>query len=216
MLTTPPGGWWSAKQLGGATGTITTIPDLSTAAKDFTSSGTARGTLNATGNNGYPSIDLDGVDDGYATASIGSASAWVFWIVGRLINYTTTKNIFSIDDYVPDSTYILMQMNGANAVSINSNVSGTPSVSAGAGTVRAYCIEGSTSGVTIMVNDGTSATAAGNFTKAASIMRLGRRGDGLYANWGFSEAIYVPGTMTAAEKTQMWSYLNRQWGVTTP
>lgn len=212
-----PSWWMTARKESFSNGAaVDQITDWSGNGVHFTSSGTARGTFNATGNNGYPSIDLDGVDDVYATASIGSASTWTLWLVGRLISYTSTKNIFSIDDYVPDSTYILIQMNGTNAVSINSNVANTASVSAGAGTVRAYCVEGSASGITITAHDSTSGTAAGDFTKASSIMRLGRRGDGLYANWGFGEGVFLNRANTTDEKTQMWAYLAAQWGITTP
>ena len=215
-LSTPPTVWASAKRLNGATGSIDTIPDLSGNGSNFTSIGAARGTLNATGNNGQPSIDLDGVDDGYASPSIASASAWTFWFVGRVISFTSTANAFAVDDFGPDGVYILGQLNGSDMMAINANVGPINPVSAGIGTLRAYCLEGNGSSGVLTANNGTTNTTAANFSKAAAPMRLGRRGDGLFANYGFGELLFVPASQTTAEKALMWSYIRREWGITTP
>lgn len=216
QLSTPPTIWGSAKQLNGATGSIDTIPDLSGNGNSWTSSGTARGTYNATGNNGQPSIDLDGVDDGYASPSIASASSWTFWFVGRVIAFTSTANVFAVDDYAPDGTYILGQLNAANMLAINASMGVISAVSAGTGTLRGYCFEGSAAGASLTANDGTSNSNVSNFSKSAAVMRIGRRGDGLYANYGFGEVVFVPSLLTTGEKALMWNYINRQWGITTP
>lgn len=206
--------WLDATQLGLANGDlVSSWTDLSGNGNNFTSSGTARPTFTSSGINGLPSLTFDGNSDGMILSSVPAHSSWWFFMVGQLVSFSATANVVSIDDYAPDGKYIMLQLNSATALGVNSNAGYLSSfVSAGIGTKRGYCFKGSSSGATLKADDGTIGTSSSNFSKALSNMRLGRRGDGFFSNYRFGETVYGVGTLTSDQESSICQYFNKKWG----
>lgn len=206
--------WLDATQLGLTNGDpVSSWTDLSGNGNHFTSSASARPTFTSNGINSLPSLTFDGVDDGMILSSVPAHSSWWFFMVGQLVSFSASANAVSIDDYAPDGTYIMLQVNSATSMSVNSNVGGfSGAISAGVGTKRGYCFKGSSSGATLKSDDGVTGTSSSNYSKALSNMRLGRRGDGLFSNYRFGEIIYGTGVLTSEQETLIYQYSNRKWG----
>lgn len=183
----------------------------------FTSSGTARPTFKTNRINLRPTVQADGVDDGMLLASMSAYTEWTCYVVGCLITDPgTQKNFLSIDDYGPDSSYILLQYDGGSSVVINCNVGSVLSSSMAAGSVKAYCLTGTASLGTLRASDNTGGSNAANYSKASAPMRLFRRGDGLYVNGEIAEFLFYGTKHDTTNRTTVWSYFNTRYGTSIP
>ncbi len=183
----------------------------------FTSSGSARPTFRTNRINGRPSVRADGVDDGLLLASMGACTNWTAYVVGRLITDPgTQRNFLSIDDFGPDTDYILLQYNGSSTVIVNHKLGGIVSASMVAGTVDGYCLTGSASLGTLRASDNTGNTRAANYSKLSAPMRLFRRNDGFFVSAEISEFLFYGTTHDTATRTTVWTYFNTRYGTAIP
>lgn len=211
--------WLDATQLGLSDGaSVSSFTDLSGNGNHFIqATGSKQPVFRATGINGRGAVEGDGVDDTLALASMASQANWWEFTVGLLVAFTSTVNAWSVDDYVPDGTYILAQLNGANSLISNASMGAlSGEVSAGVGTKRAYLFKGSATGATLKADNATVGTSVANYSKATAAMRLFARGDGLYSNYRIGERIFGSGVLTADQETAVWTYFNGKWGTGIP
>lgn len=183
----------------------------------FTSSGTARPTFKTNRINGRPTVQADGVDDGMLLASVAAYTEWSLYVVGRLItDPVAQRNFLSVDDYNPDSSYILLQYNGSNSVVINAHTAPVASATMAPGSAEAYCLTGTASLGTLRASDNTGGSASANFSKASAPMRLFRRGDGLYINGEIAEFLFYGTKHDTTDRTAVWTYFNTRYGTAIP
>lgn len=182
----------------------------------FTASGTARPTFKTNRINSRPAVQADGVDDGMLLASLAAQTAWSLFFVGRLVTNTGAKNILGIDDYGPDSGYILLQYDGGAAAQINANSGAINQAAMVAGTAQSYAVTGNATTGTIRSGNNSNGSTSANFSKASAPFRLFRRGDGLYSNYEISELLFYGSVLNSTDRTTIWTYFNTRYGTAIP
>lgn len=196
---------------------VAQFTDWSGNGNHFTSSGTARPTFKTNRINGRPTVQADGVDDGMLLASVAAYTEWSLYVVGRLVtNPGNYGNFLSVDDYNPDSSYILLQYNGSNSVVINAHTAPVVGATMAPGSAEAYCLTGTASLGTLRASDNTGGSASANFSKASAPMRLFRRGDGLYINGEIAEFLFYGTKHDTTDRTAVWTYFNTRYGTAIP
>lgn len=219
-LSLSPVAWYDASQLALANGDpISTLPDLSGNGWNMTSSGTARPTFNSAGINSRGTADTDAVDDGMISSSIGVLSSWWVFMVVRPVSSGAFQVFWAVNDYAPDADYLLIAAGSSGgALELQGDPGTAPAFSAtmAAGSNYALLVTATPTAGNIYISNGNTATRAGNYTKNASVMRLFRRGDGLYKSCRFGEGVLGSGTLTAQQRAQLFTYANGKWGTAIP
>jgi hypothetical protein len=183
----------------------------------FTSSGTARPTFKTGRINSRPTVQADGVDDSLLLSSFAAKTAWSLFYVGRLISTAgTQQNVLSIDDYNPDSAYILWQYDGSSNAVINSNVGAVNQSTMSVNVASSYCLTGNATTGTIRAYNNTGGSTSANYSKALANMRLFRRGDGLFSSYEIAELLFYPSVLGTTDRTTIWTYFNTRYGTSIP
>lgn len=221
--------WCDATQLGLSNGDpVGAFTNLGSGADDFTASGTARPTFIANGINGQPALEGDGVDDTMTIPSVGELLDWWAFIAFAPVTMASGKELWALNDYPASVIYRLLETNSGTTININQQPSPMPSsITLANGVQRAIRLEGHTTSVHYQADNGTEISLTGlpgNFPSTNNDGRLGNygqrlfaRGDpGLFFNVRIGEVILGSGTLSAADETAVWTYLNAKWGTSIP
>jgi hypothetical protein len=223
--------WCDATQLGLSNNDpVSAFTNLGSGADDFTASGTARPTFVASGINGQPALEGDGVDDAMIMPAVGQLLDWWAFIAFAPVTMGAAKELWALNDF-PQTTaiYRLLETNGASTININQGLGLMPtSITLANGVQRAIRLEGHTTSIHYQADNGSEISVTGlpgNYPSTGNDGRLGNfpmgifsrgQGTGVFFNVRIGELILGSGTLSAADETAMWTYLNSKWGTSIP
>lgn len=223
--------WCDASQLGLSNGDpVATFTNLGSGVHDFTSTGTARPTFIASGINGLPALEGDGVDDAMTMPAVGELLDWWAFIAFAPVTMGAAKELWALNDFPQTTTiYRLLETNGATTININQSVGPMPtSITLANGVQRAIRLEGHPTSIHYQADNGSEISVTGlpgNYPTTANDGRLENFPMGIFArgqgsseffNARIGELILGSGTLSAADETAVWTYLNSKWGTSIP
>jgi hypothetical protein len=221
--------WCDATQLGLSNGDpVSAFTNLGSGADDFTASGTARPTFIASGINGQPALEGDGVDDTMTIPAVGELEDWWAFIAFAPVTMASGKELWAVNDYPASDLYRLLETNSGTTININQLGGPMPtSITLANGVQRVIRLEGHITSIHYQADNGTKISVtgltgnyptSGNDGRLANFgQRLFARGDpGLFFNVRIGEIILGGGTLSAADETAVWTYLNSKWGTSIP
>jgi len=201
--------WWRAQDE--PTGVMSSWTDLSGNGNHLTQATAAKKPINTASQiNGKAAVIFDGVDD-FLQATFTLNQPTEVWLVFKQISWTSIDRVF---DGAPGiNTMSLEQQTASGTVGLRCP---TQSVTNSDATVGAFSVaqclfDGASS--TLTIDNGTTATGnpgtnnAGGFTLGAY-----GSGTGRYGNVAIADIFILSAASAAAEKTDIYTYLNAQYG----